>query len=222
MSDFGFQVYTPDGRHAISSLQNSYYIIAEGTAQLINPNTYNLRTATIVMPTQLLPNQVPLLLLKCTNKAEVGCYSVNMSGSTVVSWTVMGSRADVQITEFDYAIAVAENGIVTNDKYGLQISDAGGGVLYDSRREKYLVYKGTGGIGAGYFGEGGFNVAAEYEYFTAPMASKTVWVNGYLGLTCFRGVTPTSVYAVSYVLVRTGIIGTGGSPAVNMLFFSKV
>jgi hypothetical protein len=226
MSDYNFQTFTPDGRNAISSLYSSYYIYSEGTAALGNPNPYGLGTATIVMPTQVMPYQMPLLLLKNTNKAEVGCYRANLSGSTLVSWQVFGGGNNC--TTFDYAIAVSENGVTTSDKYGMQIlGPDGANVLFDSRRTNNLIFKGIGGIGAGYFTEGAFNTGTtSYDYFTAPMFSKNVWVwtgsQSYVGVVCCRGTSPTTGYATAYVLVSSPAnLGTGGSPAASMLFFSK-
>jgi hypothetical protein len=222
MSDYNFQTFTPDGRNAISSLYSSYYIYSEGTAALGNPNPYGLGTATIVMPTQVMPYQMPLLLLKNTNKAEVGCYRANLSGSTLVSWQVFGGGNNC--TTFDYAIAVAENGITTPDKYGMQIlGPDGANVFFDSRRTNNLIFKGIGGIGAGYFTEGAFYASSPYDYFTAPMCAKNVWTQGYLGVVCFRGTGPTSGYATAYIVVGgSNFTDTGGSPAASMLFFSKV
>lgn len=224
MSDYNFQTFTPDGKTAISSLYNSYYILSEGTAVLGSPNPYGLGTATINVPLSVMPYQAPLLLLKNTNKAEVGCYQVNMSGSRVVSWQVMGGGNNA--TTFDYAIAVAENGVTSTDRYGLQIVDnTGANVLFDSRRTNNLIFKGMGGIGAGYFGEGAFNTGSvTFTYFTAPMFSKVVWVQSgtstYVGIVCCRGTGPTSGYCTAYVLVSTPVaFGTGGSQAATMLFF---
>jgi hypothetical protein len=222
MSDYNFQTFTPDGRNAISSLYNSYYIYSEGTATLSNPNPYGLSTATIAMPPQVMPYQMPLLLLKNNNKAAVGCYTVNMSGNSVSSIRVVGGGNNS--STFDYAIAVAENGIVTPDKYGMQILGPDGvNVLFDSRRTNNLIFKGIGEIGAGYFTEGAFYASAPYDYFTAPMCAKYVWTHGYLGVVCFRGTGPTSGYATAYVVVGgSATTDTGGSPATSMLFFSKV
>jgi hypothetical protein len=222
MSNYNFQTFTPDGRNAISSLYNSYYIYSEGTATLGNPNPYQLGTATIYMPPQVMPYQMPLLLLKNNNKAEVGCYKIIMSGNSVSSIQVFGGGNGY--TTFDYAIAVAENGIVTSDKYGMQIlGPDGANVFFDSRRTNNLIFKGIGGIGAGYFEEGAFGVSATYDYFTAPMCAKYVWTQGYTGVVCFRGTGPTSGYATAYVVVGgSTITQTGGSPAASMLFFSKV
>lgn len=226
MSTYNFQTFTPDGRNAISSLYNSYYIYSEGTATLGSPNPYGLGTATIAVPAQVMPYQMPLLLLKNTNKAEVGGYRANFSGSTLVSWQVMGGGNSS--TTFDYAIAVAENGITTADKYGMQIlGPDGANVFFDSRRTNNLIFKGIGGIGDGYFTEGAFSTGTtSYDYFTAPMFSKNVWVRSgsttYVGVVCCRGTGPTSGYATAYVLVTSPVnLGTGGSPAASMLFFSK-
>jgi len=227
MSNYNFQTFTPDGRTAVSSLYNSYYIYSEGTATLGSPNPYSLGQATIGMPSQIMPYQMPLLLLKNNNKAEVGCYLANYSSGRITSWTVLGGGNNS--TTFDYAIAVAENGIITPDKYGMQILGPDGvNVYFDSRRTNNLIFKGIGGIGAGYFEEGGFNTGTtSYEYFTAPMFSKTVWVwsgiSSYVGVVCCRGTGPTSGYATAYILVSTPVnFGIGGSPAASMLFFSKL
>lgn len=226
MSTYNFQTFTPDGRNAISSLYNSYYIASEGTATLDSPNPYGLGTTNIVMPRQLMPFQMPLLLLKNNNKAAVGCYKASFSGGTLISWQVVGGGNGY--TTFDYAIAVAENGVVSTDKYGMQIlAPDGVNVLFDSRRTNNLIFKGTGGIGAGYFTEGEFSTGAtSYDYFTAPMFSKNVWTwtgsAEYTGVVCCRGTGPTSGYATAYVLVSSPVnFGTGGSPAADMLFFSK-
>lgn len=221
---FGMSILTPEGNTAVSNLYNSYYIVSEGTATLGSPNPYGLGFCTIVVPASVQPYQAPLLLLKNSNKCEVGCVRANLSGSTVVSWYLCGGGNNQ--TTFDYAIAVAETSALTTEgDYGIQTYDGGGNLLFDSRRKNRLKCIGWGGFGAGYFEEGSWNMVggASYEYFTAPMHCHPVWTYGYLGFICCRGTGPTTGYACTYVYVGGGVnIGAGGGAASTMLFFSKI
>lgn len=236
MSDYNFQVFTPAGGNAISRLYNSYYILSRGSATPaaeaysgIGGVTKYRPTVTITAPATVNPYLQPLLLLKNNGKTKVGCYQVNMVNGVIVSWKVIGDA----YAPFDYAIAVSENGVVTPDKYGMQIlAPDGVNILFDSRRTNNLIYKGWGGITSGFINIGQTaTVGADFTYFTAPMVMKNVYeyygVSGgvysyFVGTVCMNGnggriITFNPV--LSSAALYPGNIGDGGSASTKMLFF---
>jgi hypothetical protein len=226
MSTFNLQVFTETGENAISSLYNSYYIASEGTATLLPfiGSPWNISKVTIPVPNYVSLFQVPLLLLKNDNLCEVALYKTNVSNGKIISYEVLGPLN----RSFNYAIAIAENGITTSDKYGLQLlAPDGVNVLFDSRRTNNLIYKGVGGFGAGYFEEATIGVSKPFQYFSAPMHHHGVWAQAggyiYSGLIFCKGTGTQSIYAVTYILVGQvpSSLPSGGGRASSMLFFDK-
>lgn len=238
MSDYNLQVFTPDGRTAINSLYNSYYVYSEGTATLVKEefqwtvSTKATRAvATIQAPPTINPYIQPILLLKNNNKSMIGGFSTQYSNGQITSWKVVGDSVGGQ---FDYAIAVSENGVVSTDNYGIQMfAQNGVDVIFDSRRVNNLVYKGWGGITTGYTEDGTLSVSTSFDYFSAPIMYKSVYLylrasggsfSYAIGNVCFKGDGLQTLTYSAYLVGRELYfqnLGNGGTSAAKMLFFSK-
>lgn len=238
MSDYNLQVFTPDGKTAINSLYNSYYVYSEGTGVLVREDfqwTVSTKAtravATILAPATINPYTQPILLLKNNNKSMIGGFSTQYSNGQISSWKVVG---DAVGGTFDYAIAVSENGVVSSDNYGIQMfAENGADVIFDSRRTGNLIYKAWGGISSGYTADGTISVSTTFDYFSAPIMYKSVYL--YLGTSggspayaignvCFKGNGAQTLTYRAYLVGRELYyrnIGNGGTSSAKMLFFSK-